>query len=520
MRTVGSFIVRWVDCNLNRALLIAALYAVFAPATAFPKPLQIIHTNDMHSHLEHGSAPGLGGYAQVKAKIDELRMQAQAQGIDVLQLDSGDFSEGSQFYLAKRGAVVWKVLDSMGYDAVTIGNHDWLLGPGDLDRVVGLTKPSFHFLGANFYYHADRKNLARYMEPSAEFNRAGVKIGVLGLTTNQFLYAWRAEDGIIFNPYQTAFEQIDQLRSRNDYVIALTHMGVSADKKLAKRIEGIDLIVGGHSHTELREPVVVKNSEGLQVPIVQVGQHGEFVGDLLVDVEPGKPLQILRYQLVPIATEGAKDSKIDDLVKGARHSMEEDYGAEWLYEVVGQNEVPMEAPSSGHTVWGDIVDEAMMEAVGAELAVDQSQLFGDTQPPGPVTRERLFQFYPRMFDFDDKYGWNIYTSKVRGWVLEAAIKATVRFNVYLNFVGVTYDVVVKKGKKHAKNIKVGGQKIKLMKNYKVAFPEGIGRGAIEISKAFKLIFKQTRNSKIPIWSAVEQKVRRIGVVKDPFPALR
>lgn len=504
LRRVGWYL------GVSYLLVCAAL-----PGRATARLLQIIHTNDLHSHLEKGSSPGFGGYAAVKTIMDRLKFEAAVQGIDTLALDAGDFSEGSQFYLADRGQKVWEVLDAMGYDAITIGNHDWLMGPKDLDRIVGNVKPSFAFLGANFIFDGRWANLGKYMKPWAEYQKAGAKIAVLGLTTDQFLYTWRAEDGFVHTPQLEAREDIKKLKARGaDFIIALTHLGVSGDKSLVANTRGIDLVVGGHSHTTLREPVYQKDLKGQPIPIVQASDHGHFVGDLLVDVEPGRPIQILRYQLIPVNSEDTpKDPTIVSLVKEARDRLEKDYGREWLYEVIGHSEVALERPTNGPTIWGDIVESAIMEAAGADLSINNHALYGPNQQAGPVTRETIFEFYPRMFDFDNKYGWEIWTTNVRGYFLKKTVEKVNERGHLLNVAGLTYDLYYKNGKRKLRNFKVNGKSMKWWKNYKVAFPEGVARGAVQIHDALKLIFRDAKTTRIPIWFAIENKVREIGTIK-------
>ena len=170
--------------------------ALSASGSAVARPLQIIHTNDLHSHLDHANDPGRGSYAAVKATIDRIKWEAMNQGIDTLVLDAGDFLEDSQYFLADHGAYAWKAMNAMGYDAVEIGNHDWIAGLKDLDRAVGAAKPAFAFLGANFLYGWDSTNLVKYMRPSFETKRAGARIAVYGLATDDPFFAWAVAPAI------------------------------------------------------------------------------------------------------------------------------------------------------------------------------------------------------------------------------------------------------------------------------------------------------------------------------------
>ena len=494
-------------------LLLAA--AALSSANAGARLLQIIHTNDLHSHLEHAEDHEVGGYAAVKAQIDILKAQSRAEGIDVLVLDAGDFTEGSPFFLADKGEQSWKMMNAMGYDAVALGNHDYLMGQVDLNRIVGNVRPRFPVLAANFDPDPRLANIRRHFRPFQEFQKSGLKIAVLGLTTDEFVYKWRVGDRSIGKPVLSAFDYAPELKGRNDLVIALTHLGERADQMLVRNVNGMDLVIGGHSHTSLHEPIRVKSPDGTVVPIVQAGKHGEVIGDLLVDVEPGRPLEILRYRLIPVHANGPHDPFVDHSIQIARRSLEAQYGHDWLHESLGVTEVPMLTPMQGPTVWGQIAADAMRDAGKADFSLDAGGLlFGDNVPGGAITREKIFQFYPRVFSFDHPLGWTVWTTRVRGWVLKVGITQAIGNGLLLNFSSnVTYDLVGSGSRKKVRNIRINGRKIRTFGMYTMATPEGIGRAIREMSIPFKLFFRKARDSGKPIWTAIEEQVRRLGVIK-------
>ena len=498
-------------------MLLVVLALTSLPLSASARLVQIIHTNDLHSHLEHGDHKNFGGYAAVKATMDQIKADATKQGIESIVLDAGDFSEGSQFYLAERGVATWRTINAMGYDAITLGNHDWLNGINDLDRIVGQVKPRFALLGANFIFDHSNKNLKKYMRPELEIKRAGLRIAILGLTTEEFVFNWRAEDGFIWPAQREANERLPYLRSRNDFVIALTHIGLRNDINLVRKTAGIDLVVGGHSHTRLTEPVEIIDKRSRMVPIVQAGQHGDFVGDLLVDLEPGQPVKIVRYRLIPVDANGPKDAVVAEQVQKTRESLEQEYGRDWLNEIIGYTEVPMISPNQAPTIWSQFVVDAMREAGGAEITIDSDQFYGVSMPAGPVTREQLFAFYPRVFHFN-RYGWTIYTGTVRGWVVELTLKEALKRGWWLSTSGITYETYYDGLIRKVRNVRVNGKKLKRLSNYKIALPEGIGRAVIEIAPAISAIFQKNKDTGIPIWFSLEDKLRRIGTVKpNPTP---
>ena len=493
------------------------LSTALLPDLAQSRPLRIIHTNDLHSHLDHARDRGRGSYAAVKATIDQLKWESTQQGVDTLVLDGGDFTEDSSYYLAGKGLESWRAMGAMGYDAVTLGNHDWLAGSKDLDDVVGRAAPPFALLGANFIFTWDQKNLVKHMRQYVEFKKAGARIAVYGLTTDDWEYSWMAEPGFVHNPIYTAQEDLPALRSRNDYVIALTHLGVSTDKFLAQNTREIDLIVGGHSHTTLKEFKTAKNRDGKLIPIVQSGMHGEHVGDLLVDVEPGKPLQVLSYRLVEVYSSGPQDAAMVKVAQHAREALDREFGAEWLREVIGTAEVPLENAyyKEKDTAWSSFVADAIRETGKADAAVDATQFEGMDQPAGPITREQLFILYPRVFEFSKPRGWTVWTTSIKGWVLKIALQKVISDGMPILTSGITYDVTPSGG---ANNFRINGQPIVGTRSYKIAMPEGILRGAFGLSKALKIVFSKAHDTGVSIWEATEKKLRREGVIKALSPS--
>ncbi|OFZ18510.1 MAG: hypothetical protein A2X94_00780 [Bdellovibrionales bacterium GWB1_55_8] len=498
-------------CPTISRIVIGLLATISWPSASFAELLQIIHTNDLHAYFERSDNPDRGGYAQVKAVIDSIRQKAADEGIESLVLDGGDFSDGTIYRYADRGTAPYVVMDAMGYDAVAIGNHDWLIGAEQLDRLLGSVRPNTPLLGANFAFDRDKKNLAQHIRPYISVERAKTKIAVVGLTTDQFIYKWAVDDGTIVSAEDTADAYIDMLRKNHDRVILLSHLGYKADKKLADAEPALDLIIGAHSHTLLEKPT---HQSKRAIPIVQTGAHGDFVGDLLVDLQPGKPLKIVRYQLVEVRADGPKDPVIAGLVSQARDRLHHDYGSGWLDEVIGFTEVPMSTPAGGATVWGTLYAETIREVARAPAALDMSEFYGTSQPAGPVTRESLYNYYPRTFDIDKPLGWNVWKARMPGWLIKLVIEQAAKMGSHVNTAGITYKAKWKKGKPKFSKFRINGKPLRSVKTYTIGVSEGLGRGTSEISFLLRAFFKP-HDTGVPIWRAVEEKLRRTGPILAP-----
>ena len=478
--------------------------------------IQIIHTNDLHSHFDHSENTERGGYAQIKAKIDELKAAAKSIGASSIVLDAGDLSEGTPYFLADQGEQSWRMIDAMGYDAIAIGNHDYMMGQKDLNRILTNTNPQTPFVVANFKIDAGMDALKKHFHPYVTLNRAGLKIAIFGLTTDEFMYKWMAGKGRISAPAVTTKAHVQELRANHDVVIALTHLGVDGDKKLDSQVDGFDAIVGGHSHTLLNEVVYAKRPSGQMVPIVQSGQHGNNIGEFWIDAEPGQAAKVVSYKTHPVYSAGPSDHVIANRVRDARTRLEVNYGADWLYEKVGESKVDMEAPHSDQTPWGHLMGQVFQLPVHADLSLDPGHLlYGDDVKAGDVTREKLFQFYPRVFKFDQKEGWTVWSTSIRGWVFKLAIEQAAKQGFVMQMTGIDYEWSADaKGNPKLTKLKINGQKFHPFRLYKVGLPEGVGRALRDIFPILRLIFHHAIDSQKPIWTEMEAQLKAVGGVID------
>jgi 2',3'-cyclic-nucleotide 2'-phosphodiesterase (5'-nucleotidase family) len=476
--------------------------------------IQILHTNDTHSYLDHSTHdPFKGGSARLKSLMDFYKNKMAEENIQTISLDAGDFMEGNLFYLADQGRKVFEVHNQMGYDVGAIGNHDYLMGTKDLDKILGEMDLQMSFVAANLQMNYDYKNIKSKIKPYKELEIDGIKIAILGLTTNELFYKWRFENGVVTNPYKAAqhYEKILKER-KNDFIIALTHIGVINDIKLAERTKNIDLIVGGHSHTTLFKPSYGINKKKNPIPIVQAGKHTEYLGRLIIDLVKGRPLKIVQYELVPVKYE-AYDLKIKSLVEEASNDLDNTYGKDWLDEKVGYSDL-LATDREGALKWAYFITDSMKEKANADVAIHTPFMNGENFPIGDVTRRDLFNSIPRVFDLSEKYGWDIYTTKIKGVWLRLVFEALTHFGQPLTFSGITAEYERTEHGIKIKKLLINGKKIKISQYYTVAFTEGIVRGAQGVSSYTKAILKNPQSTTSKIWATLEEKIaQRLHNVK-------
>jgi 5'-nucleotidase len=306
-------------------------------ATPGKRVFTILHTNDLHSNVI-GLAPFTdytpmslnddatrGGFSRLGTLIAKRQQELGALG-PVLVLDAGDFSMGTAVAAATRelGAEL-QLMARMGYDATTFGNHEFDLGPDGLGSAISRAAAAGRLpaivvsntnLGAAEPRLATLKHLASesVLRPYSVIDRGGLRFGIIGIIGyDAFKYA-SDPDGVTFDdPIATARVMAEHLRRQEqvDVVIALSHGGVvkgddgrftGEDVNLLKAVPGIDIAIGGHTHTALARPLLVEGR-----PVVQTGRYGENLGELVISLSGGT-ISVESYRLIPV----------DDTVPGDR----------------------------------------------------------------------------------------------------------------------------------------------------------------------------------------------------------
>jgi 5'-nucleotidase len=251
------------------------------------KQLTVLHTNDVHSHIDPFPADdprnaNKGGVSRRATLIEAIRKENP----NVLLLDAGDIFQGTPYFNYYGGELEFKLMSMMRYDAATIGNHDFDNGLEGL--YAQMPHASFEFICSNY----DFKNtiMDGIVKPYKIFNKNGIKVGVFGLgielagLVDKKMYG----ETVYHNPVEIAQDLTAILKKEKncDLVICLSHLGYKyrdnstkiCDLKLAELTQDIDLIIGGHTHTFLDKPTIVKNKAGVDVLVNQVGCYGINLG--------------------------------------------------------------------------------------------------------------------------------------------------------------------------------------------------------------------------------------------------
>lgn len=282
-------------------LVFSLLLPAIAKTDAFS--ITILHSNDLHSHEDSYCQNGkiIGGMARIAHLIKE----AKAKSNNVLAIDAGDIFQGTPYFEEYHGQSDVECLNKAGYDIFTIGNHEFDNGTENLVEALKLAK--FDIVSANLDTTTE-PNLAALVKPYTIKTIGGQKIAFIGMITPKLRdvapklegVKVKAPDGDWLAPLKN---EVEKLKSQGiNKIIVVSHCGVELEKELAEAVPDIDAVIGGHSHTRLEHPILVRHSDGSVCAVVQTGCYGRALGKLeLVFDQAGKvDLAQTKYRLLDI----------------------------------------------------------------------------------------------------------------------------------------------------------------------------------------------------------------------------
>lgn len=255
--------------------------------------LKIVHTNDTHSCVmpinplsPDTAMADKGGMVRRATLLHDLRIEDP----NLLLFDSGDFSQGSAYYNLYKGDVEIGLMNDMHYDAVTIGNHEFDFGLENMARIFSMAE--FPVVCAN--YNVKGTVLENIVKDYIVLQRKGLRIGVFGLGTQlEGMVAADNYAGIVYeDPIEAANKVTKILRETEhcDLIVCLSHLGwhedTIDDNDLVPASHGIDIVLGGHSHTYFEHPEILQDADGNDVYCNQMGKHARYIGVLDLDMRP------------------------------------------------------------------------------------------------------------------------------------------------------------------------------------------------------------------------------------------
>jgi len=401
-----------------------------SPALAKPSPvaLTLLHTNDLHSHFRpDDSALNLGGLARIKTLVDRIRNEDPG----ALLVDGGDFSEGQIYYNLGAGVETMRMMDYIGYDAVVVGNHDWLNGPDVLIDAWKAAGPRMALLGANLDIsaYARQNEFKKTVLPFVIKEVKGVKVAFIGLSTYEFIYDKYFQPVKILSPFSIAKDLASRLkRKAADVVVVVSHNSTKQNAEVLEQASDVDLVVGAHDHRKYITPVVVKRNGAPDGWIVETGSWGRYLGKVELDVTPRDPADPSSRPLVRLKKAGLiqVDSRVPEhpealaRIDELERRIEQEMGPVFSNHVA-HNEVELSRHGQ-ENLMGNMATDAYLhqirkQGVEADFAIDQVNFIYGELHPGPLTTAEIYNSNPAIYNPQTGKAWTLKTIDIEGKTL-------------------------------------------------------------------------------------------------------
>lgn len=469
------------------AIVFVLMLTTVSFAWAAPVTIRILHVNDFHGFADPykplGSDEKLGGIAYLAARAAELRKEYPS-----VLLSAGDMIQGNNWANLFQGRPVIEVMNLMGFDAMVPGNHEFDFGQEVLLRRISEAK--FPVIAANVGGFGEFK-------PYIIKDVDGVRVAVIGIVTDETPVSTHPKnvDGLTFRaPADVINKYLREIRAQADVVIALTHIGYAADRALAEKVPGIDVVVGGHSHTKVDVPAVVGKTI-----IVQAWEHGKVLGVLDLTVDEGK-IAGFTGRLEEIRPEGKADEAVAGVAKVYREKVDAA-----LNERIGVASVDLDGANVRlqETNLGNFIADIIRETSGAEAAIINGGGIRTSIREGEIRRKDVYAVLP----FDNYIVAVRLTGAQIRQALEHGISAVERNEgrfPQVSGIRFSYDPSAAAGSR-VRDVSIKGRPLDMQKEYSVATNDFLAAGgdgyrafgdAVKSSRDFEVIGGMMKGDKL------------------------
>ncbi|MCU0765830.1 MAG: bifunctional metallophosphatase/5'-nucleotidase [Gammaproteobacteria bacterium] len=441
--------------------LLALLVAVGAAAE--PLPLTVLHFNDFHGHLEpvtdRATGETLGGIARLAGAIRAVRDEDPKRPVVVLF--AGDMLQGTVTSTVFLGLPDLEMLAAAGVDVAVMGNHELDFGQ-DHFRTL-LSRARYPILGANVRAAPEPFALrpSVILEPPG-----GPRVAVLGLVTEELTTTTHPRNAVgvgVDDAIATALALVPGLEAQADLVVVLSHLGIAADRALAREVPGVDLVVGGHNHNRYEQPVLENG-----VPIVQAGDWGRWLGRMDLEVDEGA-VRVVAYRLLPIDAGVPEDPAIAAQVRALAQRLEAEVGV-----IVGRLTADLDGSREvirrGESAFGNLLGDLARELTGSDVALFNGGGIRSSIPAGDVRLKHVYEAIP--------FANELVTGTLTGAQLRAALEHSAGLDPldnpggFLQVSGLRY--AIRDGR--LDEVTVGGQPLRPDARYRVVMPDFLAAG--------------------------------------------
>lgn len=463
--------------------------AALLPTQLAAQQLTLLHVNDTHSHLAAWGPKdaSLDGTVGGLPKVATIVAAQRAVDPQLLLVHAGDFMDGDLFFNEYRGVPELKLLQSIGLDAIALGNHEFAYGPAFLASVLNTAWPGgvggVPVLGTNL---GSCPQVAPWNPGTLMKMVNGVKVGLFGLTLPGLPLA-RPAPCTIDSLTTSAQSAVTALRANGaQVIIALSHAGMVQARALASSVSGIDVIVNGHDNALLGQPETVARSGGGVTRIVSAGSQYEWVGRLQLGVSSGD-VSLVSYALIRVGEDVVPDAGMQSAIADLKVPIVARYGDVYRHALAWSKDTIAAERDARHakrdTPLGNLLTDAYRGRTGTDIAIEAMGYLGDAVPAGYVVGADVFRSMS-MGPIRNAAGqwipqpWRLVTFRATGAALIAALETTIGLggNYFPQVSGVRLDFDSRLpvgGRILLDKVHVGGHKLVATHLYSVTVTEGV-----------------------------------------------
>ena len=501
---------------LTVLMMIGAIFAA-------PVHLVIFHINDTHGHAWSYSEyhnPDIGGFARIATIVNEQRAEIEKEGGHVLFLHAGDANTGIPESDQLNAVPDFAMLHYMGVDAMALGNHEF---DKDLQTLEMQQRVAhFPFLSSNFV----DKNLLPIFKPYLIKDFGDLKVGIIGVTTEQtnVLEPLHLGTNRIESAEEAVKDYLPEIKAKSDIIVVLGHLGYgvrpnlpvgyTTSDELAKKVDGISVIIDGHSHTVIEPPKDINNTI-----VAQAGEWGKYVGRIDLWIDKGRvtkwegkliPVNLKKYkgkdENGKAIYENLNPVKEDPFIKMIADSYY-NMGAEKLNEVIGETKINLDGERqdvrSKETNLAHLITDATLEKTNADFAFTNGGGIRASIKPGKITYRDILTVLP--------FGNTVYIVKLTGKdvmdVLNYAVTIPAGQGAHMHVSGITYDVV--NGK--PTNVKIKGEPLDMNKVYNAVTNNYVAAGG----DGYKMLKgKNGYDTGFVLADVVKDYIKELGTIEN------
>lgn len=524
--------------RINTNLLI--FISIFISVVVFTKQVDakefvIFHTNDIHSEFIPSKAMCSTCYI---GKFASAVKALKSRYPDSILMDAGDYSEGNAYFSVDLGETSRRMFEDLGYDYITIGNHDWLLGPDFLFSSLKNRKFKTLISNLDISKYPNQELAKKAFSKYDIIVKNGLRIAIIGTTAYEFQFDAFFSPVIINEPVQAVRKTISEIGDKADVFVVLAHNGLAHAKAIAKLTKA-DLVIAAHDHELVKEPIKVSGPYK-SAYIVEAGAHTHYIGMLGIDFDENKKaIRKIDYKLLDTTSVQNIDLQYDQIAKDLINKTKTKYGNNIYSDNVAFSQIDIPVTGKGKLVVRSQSKDDCGESLVTNLATDAFKGFLKTDfsfdnagfisrgfVKGSINTIDIINAFPHVYDISKKQTWTLNKIEIKGDAIKSFLTKGYALNALngnLSFsdnvdviIDPGLDAVFKPGETVVRSFKIDGKEIDERKYYTAAVSDGMifALRTYERLTHTKMDFREIVDTNIENWQIIKAYLQSKKMIKE------